>query len=137
MRIRYVLTAGYWPAYQPVEVNLPKEVAEYQEVFKKLYPTPSLPITYLFDLPTYLAKYSGRRLTWQNSLGFCVVRALFPLGKKELSVSLFQSVVLALFNEAPETGISFKEIQEASGTHFTAFHYFPMLTYLQVLRKKS
>lgn len=38
MLVRYVLTAVYWPAYQPVEVNLPKQVAEYQEVFKKLYP---------------------------------------------------------------------------------------------------
>jgi len=96
----YVLTAVYWPPYQPVEVNLPKEVAEYQEVFKKFY----------------LAKHSGRRLTWQNSLGFCVVRAFFPLGKKELAVSLFQAVVLSLFNDIPDNGqLTIKEMQEASG----------------------
>eukprot|EP00026_Physarum_polycephalum_P002994 Phypoly_transcript_03003.p1 GENE.Phypoly_transcript_03003~~Phypoly_transcript_03003.p1 ORF type:complete len:794 (-),score=172.71 Phypoly_transcript_03003:221-2440(-) len=96
----YVLTAVYWPAYQPVEVNLPKEVAEYQEVFKKFY----------------LAKHSGRRLTWQNSLGFCVVRAFFPIARKELSVSLFQAVVLALFNDVPDGGqLTLKEIQEGSG----------------------
>lgn len=27
---------------------------------------------------------------WQNSLGHCVLKAEFPKGKKELSVSLFQ-----------------------------------------------
>jgi len=79
---------------------LPKEVAEYQEVFKKFY----------------LAKHSGRRLTWQNSLGFCVVRAFFPLGKKELAVSLFQAVVLSLFNDIPDNGqLTIKEMQDASG----------------------
>jgi Cullin family len=38
----------------------------------------------------YLAKHSGRRLVWHNSLGACVVKAHFPRGTKELSVSLFQ-----------------------------------------------
>ena len=38
----------------------------------------------------YLSKHSGRRLVWHNSLGSCVLRAQFPKGLKELSVSLFQ-----------------------------------------------
>ncbi len=38
----------------------------------------------------YLSKYSGRRLAWQHSLGSCVLRAQFPKGLKELSVSTFQ-----------------------------------------------
>ena len=38
----------------------------------------------------YLSKHSGRRLVWHNSLGTCVVKAFFPKGTKELSVSLFQ-----------------------------------------------
>jgi hypothetical protein len=38
----------------------------------------------------YLSKHSGRRLMWQNSLGYCVLKADFTKGKKELSVSLFQ-----------------------------------------------
>ena len=38
----------------------------------------------------YLSKHSGRRLVWHNSLGTCVVKAYFPKGTKELSVSLFQ-----------------------------------------------
>lgn len=42
----------------------------------------------------YLSKHSGRRLMWQNSLGYCVLKANFPKGKKELSVSLFQVTFL-------------------------------------------
>lgn len=38
----------------------------------------------------YLSKYSGRRLVWQHSLGSCMLRASFPKGMKELSVSTFQ-----------------------------------------------
>jgi len=92
-----VLTAGYWPPYNPMELNLPHELANYQEVFKAFY----------------LSKHSGRKLTWQNSLGHCVLKADFPLGKKELSVSLFQTVILLLFNTT--TKFTLKEIQEAIG----------------------
>ena len=38
----------------------------------------------------YLSKHSGRRLVWHNSLGHCVLKAQFPKGTRELSVSLFQ-----------------------------------------------
>lgn len=38
----------------------------------------------------YLSKHSGRRLVWHNSLGSCVIKAHFPKGVRELSVSLFQ-----------------------------------------------
>ncbi|GFH30551.1 CULLIN_2 domain-containing protein, partial [Haematococcus lacustris] len=51
-------------------------------------------------LDFYMHKYSGRRLQWYNSLGACVLRAAFPKGTKELSVSLFQAVVLCMFNDA-------------------------------------
>jgi len=93
----YILTQGYWPANQAVEVNMPKEIAEYQDVFKKFY----------------LSKHGGRRLTWQNSLGFCVLKAEFKQ-RKELIVSLFQAVVLLHFNGAKEE-LPFKDIQLASG----------------------
>jgi cullin-4 len=60
----------------------------------------------------YLSKHSGRRLMWQNSLGYCVLKADFPKGKKELSVSLFQTVVLMLFNNAQS--LTFQEIKDTS-----------------------
>ncbi|KAK9823559.1 hypothetical protein WJX72_003747 [[Myrmecia] bisecta] len=92
-----ILTSGYWPTYPTVDAKLPLELNHYQEVFKAFY----------------LSKHSGRRLVWHNSLGTCIVTAHFPKGKKELSVSLFQTVVLTLFNDADS--LTFAEIQEASG----------------------
>ncbi|KAH9606913.1 hypothetical protein KSS87_009308 [Heliosperma pusillum] len=92
----HVLTTGYWPTYPPMDVRLPHELNVYQDIFKEFY----------------LSKYSGRRLMWQNSLGHCVLKADFPKGKKELAVSLFQAVVLMLFNDAE--ALSFQDIKDAT-----------------------
>ncbi|KAL6553166.1 Cullin-4 [Orobanche gracilis] len=92
----HVLTTGYWPTYPPMDVRLPHELNVYQDIFKEFY----------------LSKYSGRRLMWQNSLGHCVLKAEFPKGKKELAVSLFQTVVLMLFNDAQK--LSFQDIKEST-----------------------
>ncbi|XP_057547247.1 cullin-4-like isoform X2 [Amaranthus tricolor] len=48
---------------------------------------------------------------WQNSLTHCVLKADFQKGKKELAVSLFQAVVLMLFNDAEK--LSFQDIKDA------------------------
>ncbi|KAE8720011.1 Cullin-4B [Hibiscus syriacus] len=93
----HVLTTGYWPTYPPMDVRLPHELNVYQDIFKEFY----------------LSKYSGRRLMWQNSLGHCVLKADFPKGKKELAVSLFQTVVLMLFNDAQK--LSFLDIKDSTG----------------------
>ncbi|KAI3466829.1 hypothetical protein Pfo_023492 [Paulownia fortunei] len=93
----HVLTTGYWPTYPPMDVRLPHELNVYQDIFKEFY----------------LSKYSGRRLMWQNSLGHCVLKAEFQKGKKELAVSLFQTVVLMLFNDAQK--LSFQDIKESTG----------------------
>ncbi|KAF9588845.1 hypothetical protein IFM89_016783 [Coptis chinensis] len=93
----HVLTTGYWPTYPPMDIRLPHELNVYQDIFKEFY----------------LSKYSGRRLMWQNSLGHCVLKAEFPKGKKELAVSLFQTVVLMLFNDAQK--LSFEDIKESTG----------------------
>ncbi|KAI3697596.1 hypothetical protein L6452_30690 [Arctium lappa] len=92
----HVLTTGYWPTYPPMDVRLPHELNVYQDIFKEFY----------------LSKYSGRRLMWQNSLGHCVLKTEFPKGRKELAVSLFQTVVLMLFNDA--TKLSFQDIRDAT-----------------------
>ena len=55
----------------------------------------------------------SRRLQWQQSLGHCVLKSSFKHGDKELQVSLFQSLVLLLFNSAEE--FTFVEIKEATG----------------------
>jgi len=91
-----ILTMGYWPTYAATEVNLPAEMVGYQEIFKRFY----------------LGKHSGRKLQWQPSLGLCVLRAVFPHDMKELQVSLYQTLVLLLFNTADE--LPLEEIKAAT-----------------------
>ncbi|TPX49800.1 hypothetical protein SeMB42_g00608 [Synchytrium endobioticum] len=89
-----VLTASNWPTYPPAEAVLPAEMEMAQNVFKSYYEE----------------RHSGKKLTWVNSLGHCVLKASFPKGGvKELSVSLFQTVVLLLFNS--NTRLFFSDIQ--------------------------
>ncbi|XP_074846793.1 cullin-4A isoform X1 [Carettochelys insculpta] len=92
-----ILTMGYWPTYTPVEVHLPPEMVKLQEVFKTFY----------------LGKHSGRKLQWQTTLGHAVLKAEFKEGKKEFHVSLFQTLVLLMFNEGDE--FIFEEIKMATG----------------------
>ena len=58
----------------------------------------------------YKSKHSGRILDWVHSLSTAILRARFNAGTKELSVSLYQAVVLLLFNE--NTEIPFMDIKE-------------------------
>uniref|UniRef100_UPI00358F8003 cullin-4A-like isoform X1 n=1 Tax=Myxine glutinosa TaxID=7769 RepID=UPI00358F8003 len=92
-----ILTMGYWPTYTPMEVHLPSEMVKLQEVFKTFY----------------LGKHSGRKLQWQPSLGHCVLRAEFAEERKELQVSLFQTLVLLMFNEGDD--FSLDEVRTATG----------------------
>ncbi|CAG4954062.1 unnamed protein product [Colias eurytheme] len=89
----YILTMGFWPTYPPVDVRLPPELTRQQDHFAKFY----------------LAKHSGRKLQWQPTLGHCVLRAHFLQGNKELQVSLFQALVLLLFNDG--NNLSFEDIK--------------------------
>ncbi|XP_015244572.1 cullin-4B [Cyprinodon tularosa] len=92
-----ILTMGYWPTYVPMEVHLPPEMVRLQEIFKTFY----------------LGKHSGRKLQWQSTLGHCVLKAEFKEGKKELQVSLFQTLVLLMFNEGEE--FTLEDIKVATG----------------------
>ncbi|XP_052215460.1 cullin-4A-like isoform X2 [Dreissena polymorpha] len=96
-----ILTMGYWPTYTPMEVHLPAEMVKLQEVFKKFY----------------LEKHSGRKLQWQPTLSHCVLKACFSGGKKELKLSLFQTLCLLLFNEGDM--FSFEDIKTATAIEDT------------------
>ncbi|TNM98860.1 hypothetical protein fugu_013424 [Takifugu bimaculatus] len=74
-----------------------KQMVRLQEIFKTFY----------------LGKHSGRKLQWQSTLGHCVLKAEFKEGKKELQVSLFQTLVLLMFNEGEE--FTLEEIKLATG----------------------
>ncbi|KAI0344167.1 Cullin-domain-containing protein [Trametopsis cervina] len=54
----------------------------------------------------YRKKHSGHKLDWDHSLGIATVRARFSAGEKELSVSLYQAIILLLFNEGDEKPFS-------------------------------
>ncbi|XP_036621814.1 cullin-4B-like [Trichosurus vulpecula] len=92
-----ILTMGHWPTYLPMEVHLPAELVRLQEIFKTFY----------------LGKHSGRKLQWQSTLGHCVLKAEFKEGKKELQVSLFQTLVLLMFNDGEE--FSVEDVKQATG----------------------
>lgn len=101
-----VLTRGNWPNYEPVSVALPQEMLKALENFKSFYD----------------GKYGGRTLQWQHSLDQCTLKANFPKGKKELSVSLFQTLILLLFNGLEEDHqLSFSEIVEL--TRLSMYNY--------------
>jgi cullin-4 len=53
----FVLTSGIWPTMQKSIVNIPNNMIYCQQAFQEFY----------------LSKHNGRRLTWQNSLGNCVL----------------------------------------------------------------
>lgn len=92
-----VLTMGHWPSYEYMEVAIPPDLADYQELFKQFY----------------FSKHSGRKLQWQHSLGQLLLKARFkPKVVKELQVTMFQALVLLLFNEKIEW--SYEEIQNAT-----------------------
>jgi hypothetical protein len=99
----HVLTMGFWPTHEPVEVQLPGPIVRLQRAFEK----------------AYLAKQPNRRLTWWDAQGHCIVRAKFPAGAKELAVSAFQAAVLFLFNSSDDTPLAYPAIRAATGLEDT------------------
>ena len=72
----------------------------------------------------YKLRHSGHVLLWDHALGTATLKARFDAGYKELSVSLYQAVVLLLFNDAVE--ISFTDImaQTRMGVYFYCYSSF-------------
>jgi cullin 3 len=105
-----VLTSTMWPMEimskpKDGEVQLPcifpREVETVRQSFEKFY----------------LDKHSGRKLSWQASMGTADVRATFTrsdgkVSRHELSVSTYAMVILLLFNDLPaEESLTYEEIQ--------------------------
>jgi cullin 3 len=62
----------------------------------------------------YAEKHSGRKLTWQTSMGDVDVRARFPKSNRihDVNCSTYAALVLLLFNDlAPGTKLSLEQIQ--------------------------
>ncbi|KAI0243843.1 Cullin-4A [Massospora cicadina] len=92
-----VLTQAHWPTYSPAMVRLPCEMER------------ALADFYAF----YTDRHSGRRLFWQPGLSKCTVSAWYGKRHKDLTASLYQAVVLLLFNAADE--LTVRAIREATG----------------------
>ena len=91
-----VLEAAYWPfsSNRKETVVLLPEMQVELDRFQKFYKD----------------KHKGRALNFDHSLGTAQLRARFSAGQKELHVSLYQAIVLLLFNERAE--IPFLDIKE-------------------------
>ncbi|KAG6873267.1 hypothetical protein C0995_001041 [Termitomyces sp. Mi166 len=61
----------------------------------------------------YKERHSGHTLDWDHALGTATLTGRFKPGNKELSVSLYQAVVLLLFNT--ETEWRYPDISEQTG----------------------
>lgn len=69
-----VLTTGFWPIPATPACTLPDEARAACNAFTKYY----------------VGIHSGRRLTWQSSLGTAELRCIFDTGRKELIVHTYQ-----------------------------------------------
>lgn len=100
----FVLTNAYWPHVPQAPLRLPQTLSDLHDTFKQFY----------------VGKHSRRKLTWQYSNASTTVRARFPAADKLLSLSLYQTVVLLLFNDADE--LSMEDISSATGLVDTDLH---------------
>jgi cullin 4 len=61
----------------------------------------------------YIEKHQGHKIEWSHALGTVSLRAHFAAGQKEISVSLYQAIVLLLFNDMAE--IPFADVKLHTG----------------------
>ena len=75
--------------------------------------TPSLQTSIDAFTTWYATQHKNRQLSWRYQLATVTLSGRWDTGKYEIGVSLFQAVVMMLFNE--EDTLDFKEIQARSG----------------------
>eukprot|EP00931_Biecheleriopsis_adriatica_P030370 TRINITY_DN17902_c0_g1_i1.p1 TRINITY_DN17902_c0_g1~~TRINITY_DN17902_c0_g1_i1.p1 ORF type:complete len:787 (+),score=219.46 TRINITY_DN17902_c0_g1_i1:64-2424(+) len=88
-----VLTSGFWPGPPGPACEMPPEIQECCSRFETFY----------------LAKHTGRRLSWQPNYGFADMKAQMPKSKHELNVTTYQMCILMLFNS--HQTLSYQDIQ--------------------------
>jgi len=88
-----VLTSGFWPGPPGAPCELPMEIQECCSRFETFY----------------LAKHTGRRLSWQPNHGSADVKAMMPKSRHELNVSTYQMCILMLFNS--HQTLSYQDLQ--------------------------
>eukprot|EP00035_Acanthoeca_spectabilis_P011079 m.195079 g.195079 ORF g.195079 m.195079 type:complete len:737 (-) comp15223_c0_seq2:854-3064(-) len=98
-----VLTTVMWPTQQSLSCELPRDLRDATGAYEAWY----------------LAKHTGRKLTWQTALGTMLLQARFPKGSKLLSVSTLQGIILLLFNDVGGS-LSVADLEAKTGLELTA-----------------
>ncbi|KAJ7104186.1 Cullin-domain-containing protein [Mycena belliarum] len=95
-----VMTSTFWPIAHPTSpCTLPLEMIKTSKSFEQFY----------------LSRHSGRRLTWQPSLGSADVRVSFKSKRHDLNVATFALVILLLFEDSgPDDFMTYEEIKQAT-----------------------
>ncbi|KAL4252320.1 cullin family protein [Abortiporus biennis] len=96
-----VMTSTFWPTSTvPSSCVFPDTLIRTSKSFEKFY----------------LGRHSGRKLTWQPSLGSADVKVAFKPDKShELNVSTYALVILLLFEDVSETDfLTYEEIKQAT-----------------------
>ncbi|CAG8500314.1 7437_t:CDS:10 [Cetraspora pellucida] len=96
-----VLTSTFWPMNLSASprCNFPAEINKACDTFQRFY----------------LARHSGRRLTWQSNMGSADIRATFNTRKHDINVSTYQMVILLMFNDLPpDQSLSYETIKGES-----------------------
>ncbi|KAI0049751.1 Cullin-domain-containing protein [Auriscalpium vulgare] len=95
-----VMTSTFWPmTYVPIPCTMPSDLVKVSKSFEQFY----------------LSRHSGRRLTWQPSLGNADVRATFKSRTHDLNVSTFALVILLLFEDVREGQfLTYEEIKQST-----------------------
>jgi cullin-4 len=76
----------------------------------------------------YNEKHQGHKIEWNHALGTVSLRARFAAGQKELSVSLYQAVILFLFNDMTE--ITFSDVKLHTGIGMSTSPYCVTASYI-------
>lgn len=94
-----ILTAGFWPSStESQNCQLPSIIRNYcVDPFSNYF----------------LSRLTGRKLSWQYQLGSADLKGNFSGGKRELTVTTYQMIILLLFNE--RNIYSLFEIRELTG----------------------
>ncbi|KAL0061909.1 hypothetical protein AAF712_011193 [Marasmius tenuissimus] len=95
-----VMTSTFWPmSHSAATCVLPELMLKATKSFEQFY----------------YKKHTGRRLTWQLSLGNADVRVAFNAKKYDLNVATFALVILLLFEDVEDDGfLTYEEIKQAT-----------------------
>lgn len=102
------MTSTYWPSAATVTCTLPDVLVKATKSFEAYY----------------LAKHTGRRLTWQPSMGTVDVRVQFKARKHDLTVSTIALVILLLFEDLKDDDFLTYEVSRPQFTAHPEYNVF-------------